>query len=230
MGRCSTRKKDQLSPERLARLDKLKFDWDPLATQWEEGFEHLQAFVKKYKHCRVPISYKSRDGYPLGQWVGVQRGRKDRLSPERLARLEKLRFEWNPIATQWEEGFEHLQAFVKKYKCSRVGYQYQSPDGYPLGRWVNGQRASKDRLLPERIARLDKLKFDWDAQSKRETVTQHARDLTDRQREIAALVCAGHPSKTIARKLRISEGTMHVRSGHDCKRWYLRPMIDYLVD
>jgi hypothetical protein len=24
--------------------------------------------------------------------------------------------------------------------------------------------------------------------------------------------------------------TMHVRSGHDCKRWYLRPMIDYLVD
>jgi DNA-binding NarL/FixJ family response regulator len=58
------------------------------------------------------------------------------------------------------------------------------------------------------------------------------RDLreADRQREIAALVCAGHPSKTIARKLRISEGTMHVRSGHDCKRWYLRPMIDYLVD
>jgi hypothetical protein len=24
--------------------------------------------------------------------------------------------------------------------------------------------------------------------------------------------------------------SMHVRSGHGCKRWYLRPMIDYLVD
>src|SRR6516164_6048485 len=24
--------------------------------------------------------------------------------------------------------------------------------------------------------------------------------------------------------------TMHVRSGHGCKRWHLRPMIDYLVD
>jgi DNA-binding NarL/FixJ family response regulator len=45
-------------------------------------------------------------------------------------------------------------------------------------------------------------------QSKRETVTQHARDLTDRQREIATLVRAGHPSKIIARKLRISEGTV----------------------
>jgi DNA-binding NarL/FixJ family response regulator len=46
------------------------------------------------------------------------------------------------------------------------------------------------------------------AQSKRETVTQRARDLTDRQREIATLVCAGHPSKIIARKLQISEGTV----------------------
>src|SRR5262249_45366937 len=24
--------------------------------------------------------------------------------------------------------------------------------------------------------------------------------------------------------------TMHVRLGHGCKRWHLRPMIDYLVD
>jgi DNA-binding NarL/FixJ family response regulator len=46
------------------------------------------------------------------------------------------------------------------------------------------------------------------AQSKRKTVTQRGSDLTDRQREIAILVCAGHPSKIIARKLRISEGTV----------------------
>jgi two-component system nitrate/nitrite response regulator NarL len=46
------------------------------------------------------------------------------------------------------------------------------------------------------------------AQSKRKTVTQRGSDLTDRQREIATLVCAGHPSKIIARKLRISEGTV----------------------
>jgi DNA-binding NarL/FixJ family response regulator len=49
------------------------------------------------------------------------------------------------------------------------------------------------------------------AQSKRKTVTQRGwdlSDLTDRQREIATLVCAGHPSKIIARKLRISVGTV----------------------
>jgi len=26
------------------------------------------------------------------------------------------------------------------------------------------------------------------------------------------------------------DNQMHVRSGHGCKRWHLRPMIDYLVD
>ena len=46
------------------------------------------------------------------------------------------------------------------------------------------------------------------AQSKRERMTHGARDLTDRQRQVAALVCAGHPSKVIARKMGVSEGTV----------------------
>jgi len=46
------------------------------------------------------------------------------------------------------------------------------------------------------------------AQSARERVIQRTRDLTDRQRQIVTLVCAGHPNKTIARKLQVGEGTV----------------------
>jgi DNA-binding NarL/FixJ family response regulator len=46
------------------------------------------------------------------------------------------------------------------------------------------------------------------AQSERERVIQRARDLTDRQRQIVTLVCAGHPNKVIARKLGVGEGTV----------------------
>ena len=46
------------------------------------------------------------------------------------------------------------------------------------------------------------------AQSKREQAIQRARDLTDRQRQIVTLVCAGHPNKIIARKLQVGEGTV----------------------
>jgi DNA-binding NarL/FixJ family response regulator len=46
-------------------------------------------------------------------------------------------------------------------------------------------------------------------QSKRDKNTvQQLRDLTDRERQIVALVCTGHPNKLIARKLQVREGTI----------------------
>jgi len=46
-------------------------------------------------------------------------------------------------------------------------------------------------------------------QSKRaRNSVQHLRSLTDRERQIVALVCAGHSNKMIARKLQVKEGTI----------------------
>jgi DNA-binding NarL/FixJ family response regulator len=46
-------------------------------------------------------------------------------------------------------------------------------------------------------------------QSKLDKSTVHRlRGLTDRERQIVALVCAGHPNKIIARKLHVKEGTV----------------------
>ena len=38
--------------------------------------------------------------------------------------------------------------------------------------------------------------------------------LTDREREVAALVCNGLPNKTVAQKLKVSEGTVKVHLHH----------------
>jgi two-component system nitrate/nitrite response regulator NarL len=38
--------------------------------------------------------------------------------------------------------------------------------------------------------------------------------LTDREREVAALVCNGLPSKTVAQKLNVSEGTVKTHLHH----------------
>jgi superfamily II DNA or RNA helicase len=152
----------KLSSEQKARLDALGSDWDPITRQWEEGFGHLQAFVREHKHCRVSQKSISPDGYRLGQWVSVQRGLKARLSIERKERLDALGFDWDPISGRWEEGLEHLQAFVKEHKYCRVPAGYRSPDGYQLGNWVGNQRQSRNRLSAERKGRLDALGFDWD--------------------------------------------------------------------
>jgi hypothetical protein len=97
-------KQDAVSPERKARLNALGFDWDPFKTGWEDGFDHLTAYVKEHEDCRVPHEYKSPDGYRLGGWVPKQRQSRERLSTEQQSRLDTLGFDWDPVTTRWKEG------------------------------------------------------------------------------------------------------------------------------
>jgi len=156
------RRSDALSTEQKARLDALGFNWDPHTNRWEEGFKHLQVFVQEHKHCLVTIGYRSPDGYKLGKWVGKQRQLRDKLLVERKGRLDTLGFDWDPLATGWEEGFGRLKSFFEEHKHCRVPTDYIAPNGFPLGAWIRGQRQSRDKLSAERKGRLDELGFVWD--------------------------------------------------------------------
>ena len=83
-------KKDSLDPEKVARLDALGFDWDPIETMWNNGFSELEKFFQRERHSNVIQEYKSEDGFKLGKWVGRQRTRKDKLTSDRKSRLESL--------------------------------------------------------------------------------------------------------------------------------------------
>ena len=75
--------------EQKDRLDELGFVWDVLSEQWEEGFQHLQAYVNEHGHCRVLATHICADGYRLGQWVKVQRRRQDKMPPTgRIASMD----------------------------------------------------------------------------------------------------------------------------------------------
>jgi phage-related protein len=122
LGQWVTRQRqtrDSMSPERKAHLDALGFIWDARPSKWEEGFQRLQGFVNEHGHCRVRANYVTADGYPLGQWVSVQRTVRDTMPPERKARLDAIGFIWDVIGDQWENGFQHLQAFINEHRHSR---------------------------------------------------------------------------------------------------------------
>src|SRR5262249_14337435 len=87
--------KNELSEERRQRLDELGFVWNPLAEDWEKGFLHLKDYKKRKGDCLVPHAHKE-NGYPLGQWVNVQRTNQN-LSEERRQRLDKLGFVWDVL-------------------------------------------------------------------------------------------------------------------------------------
>jgi len=155
------RRKKLLTPVQVERLDSLGFSWDPYSEQWEEGFAALLKFHKREGHCLINLS-QTENGVKLGRWVSNQRHQnKARLTKDQLMRLDSLGFSWDPIAEQWEEGFESLKKYQKREGHCRVPATY-SESSSKLGMWVVRQRIKKRELTTEQVKRLNSLKFCWD--------------------------------------------------------------------
>ena len=133
---------------------------DTLGESWDEWYGRLKIYKEREGHCRVPQLYQE-NGFRLGQWVGVQRLAKARMSAERRERLDKIGFVWDPFEADWEEGFHYLTKYRMRTGHCRVPALYKE-DSYPLGGWVRSQRTHEDRLSNERRKRLKDLGFVWD--------------------------------------------------------------------
>ena len=156
---------DSMSLERKTKLESLPgWSWHVLSDQWEKGFAGIKEYADQTGHCRVPISYKTDDGYKLGTWVSTQRLKIDSIPDERVHRLVSLPgWSWDPHSERWEEGFSHLTAFVASEGHSQVYARFKAQNGYQLGNWVSTQRLAKEKLSIERQSRLEMLQgWSWD--------------------------------------------------------------------
>ena len=152
--------KETLTHDRIMRLDRLGFSWDPLADRWEENFAALVQFKKSHGHVLVTQTNQGQ-GSHLCSWVVHLRSRKGTLTRDQLMRLDSLGFIWDPITEQWERGYEALCAFQKRVGHVRVFYDHVEM-GMHLGHWVSLRRNNKDKLTADQLERLDKLGFNWD--------------------------------------------------------------------
>jgi hypothetical protein len=154
-------RKHLLSSDQIARLDSVDFSWDPHEEHWEYAFSILQDFFGREGHCNVAQSVSVK-GFKLGAWVITQRHKKKNLAHSRVARLNSLGFNWDPLKEQWDRAFSVLMGFQKREGHCRV------PDGhiennFGLGAWVKKQRSRKSKLTTEKIRLLDSLSFIWKA-------------------------------------------------------------------
>jgi superfamily II DNA or RNA helicase len=152
-----------LSANRIARLEAIDFEWDPLSSDWERNFTILSSYRSEHGDCRVPQLYKPNP--QLAIWVSVQRNNysKGILSANRITRLEAIDFDWDPLSSDWERNFTMLASYIAEHGDCLVPYKYElNPQ---LGIWVRGQRNnySKGKLSADRIARLKAIGFVWDA-------------------------------------------------------------------
>lgn len=154
-----------LLPDRKKRLDALGFVWDALSEQWEAGYSELVAYRQKYGDSNPPDLYMTPTAYKLGKWVGKQRTafNKNKLLPERKARLDELGLVWDVLAAKWDKSFEALLIYHQNFGDCRVPSGYITPAGFKLGNWVVQQRTDfrQNTLSAERKKRLDGIGFVW---------------------------------------------------------------------
>jgi len=160
-----TKSEGKLQPERIRRLDALRFAWDLKAIAWEERFAELVQFRQEHSDCNVPEGWP--DNPKLATWVGRQRNRKKKgkLEPERVRRLEALGLVWDLRATLWEEKFAELVQFKEEHGHCNV--PQRCPENPKLANWVGNQRSLKSRgkLESNKVERLETLGLSWDPHS-----------------------------------------------------------------
>ena len=122
---------------------------------WLRRYDELAKYKAKHGDTNVPQSQGS-----LGNWVKTQHQayKKDRLSLERIEKLEGLGFNWRGILPTWNERLGELAKYKVKHGNTNVPQSQGS-----LGNWVMTQRAqyNKGKLSKERVQKLDDLGFVW---------------------------------------------------------------------
>ena len=152
----------KLPEDRVTRLVELGFAWNSLDAVWEDMFTALRAYKQTYGDCYVPSKWK--DNPELGQWCQRQRSlnNNNKLSPDRLSRLEDIGFVWDPLVASWEEMFVALGNYKQTHGDFKVPKKW---DPKPtLGDWCQRQRDAykSNKLSSDSIKRLEEIGFEWD--------------------------------------------------------------------
>ncbi|WP_152975361.1 DEAD/DEAH box helicase [Rhodococcus rhodochrous] len=144
-----------MSDERRVRLQELPgWVWNSRIDSWEDWFSSLEQYVARHGNARVPQAYVTEDGSRLGSWVANQKTKWQAMSDERRHRLEQLPgWTLSTKATQWDEGYEQLLAYVGENDTALVRADCIF-DGFRLGQWVTTQRANWTSLSEQRRERL----------------------------------------------------------------------------
>lgn len=158
---------------------------ESLGVSWDERFGELLAYSEKAENASPPSSFRTANGFCLGQWAAVQRRLRDQLSVDRRSRLDKLSgWMWDILDEKWESGFVRLKEFCEREGHAKVPRDYKTTDSYRLGQWVRSQRQLKDTMPLERRKKLEALP-DWVWDSKEDAWRigfQYLKDFSDCER------------------------------------------------
>ena len=153
---CATQrtlyKKHKLSQNKIDKLNSIKFLWEVIDYRWNKSYDELIEF-KKHNENFPQINEK------LGKWCFRQRQcyKKNKLSQDKIDKLNVVEFIWGIIDSWWVENYNELVEFKKQNGHCNVPARPTK-----LGLWCSNQRKRKLSLSQDQIDKLDILGFIWE--------------------------------------------------------------------
>ena len=156
----------RLTAEQTAKLEKLGIRWNHrLEAAWEKGFASAQKYRTEHGDLLVPVRYRDKNDFALGEWIVYNRQRYlgGNLTQNRIERLEAIGMVWSTSNDLWEQNYTAATQYYLEHGDLEVPIKYETPSGFGLGVWLGAQRAAhKAGELPqEQVERLDALGMDW---------------------------------------------------------------------
>lgn len=147
--------KGLLDSERRKALEDIGFSFANRKpkTDWDQRYNELLDYVRVHGTTDVPRNYPSG----LGVWVGNQKSfiRNNKLTDDRLAKMQSIGFRSESLDSRWETRFMELIEYKAKY--GSINVCFDSPTG--LGQWISNQKMfCKTGKMPEdRKLRLESI-------------------------------------------------------------------------
>ena len=156
----------RLTVEQAAKLEKLGIRWNHrLEAAWEKGFASAQKYRTEHGDLLVPVRYRDKNDFALGEWIVYNRQRYlgGNLTQNRIERLKAIGMVWSTSNDLWEQNYAAATQYYLEHGDLEVPIKYETPSGFGLGVWLGAQRAAhKAGELPqEQVERLDALGMDW---------------------------------------------------------------------
>ena len=161
-------RRHNLTKDQINKLASLKgWIWNTNQTAWEKGFYYLKKYSDKFNNINFVNSYKTSDGYALGNWTSIQRSRKSRLTKDQIKKLDNLGFVWEVNELQWNKGYNLLISYINKYGDASIDKNRNFEEKEYLISWLARQRASykKQSITTKRKKLLEEINdWSWDPQ------------------------------------------------------------------
>ncbi|MBR1677711.1 MAG: Helicase associated domain protein, partial [Clostridia bacterium] len=161
-----TRRGKQLTQDQIDRFNSIGMIWDTKSDRtWEKGYAKLLDYYKQYGDINVSATYKTADGFRLGDWLSNRREKGKGLSEDKKTKLNALGMVWVK-EDSWEVRYALAKEYYEKNGNLKVAIDYK-PQGICLNKWVNeqkqiynGRRKGKS-LTDEQIRRLEEIGIIW---------------------------------------------------------------------